>query len=498
MTNLPVSSGERPTQPLRAGQLALLWACCAVSPAIYRFANLSLPPLVAFAMLALGGVLSMLAVALLVRSAKRHGLGFAGACRAVLGSRGGSLLLLVRWAVGMVWLVYWAENTARWITILVQRLPNMPQLGRLGQSIGGVSFLTWMLMAMGLLFAWGVMAGGVVRIVHWAKAGLVLAILSAGGLLVLGGNASQGFGTWWMRTPAWRMADGFGVAGMVTLLLLPLLLSSSDLLCAGRAAIGPGLSRNGRSGGGRAGIWMAWISVPLMAVCIAFVGACLASASMAVRQGLDFSPIADGAGFGGYAGALAGVVLESSLWVMGAPLWGFAMTSGALSGAVPRLHVLQGSVVTLLITIMAAPWIVLLPARSWSWETVALWVAAPWGLLLADEWIWRRGKVWMNALAAGDDPTYGAWGGVSLAGLLGLIAGWMWHPTMVIRWGGSSLFVAWTRSPYAMPLAMILGMLVAAGVYLLVRPLENTMLQRLRRYSATTEASIKSSTVAGA
>ncbi len=458
-------------------QLAPLWAVVGLSPGIYELACGRLPVLPALVALAAALGLTALFGALLSRSAGRFGIGYAPLCRAAFGARGALVPILLRWLIGVVWLGLWASQIGQAVVALVSTLGSAPAFLRtpLGQDLAG-----WGIAAALVVGAWLVARGGMSRVVRVAIVSVLTVALVGFGLVVFAGIESKGFGSWFGRAPGWTAPDLFGAIARAVGLTLPALLVCSDW---GRFRRG----RNGRTPAHERSALdiVAPAAVIPVGVAVAFAGALLASASHALGAGAAGAPIADAARFGGWPGGLVAAVLVTGMWLGAAPLVGVYSTSLAACAVVPRRI---GYHVGLGITGVGALAVVPLARASSAWgveSTSMLWVlAAPFGVLFADEIVVRRGRLLLEELYL-FSRHYGPVGDVTLSALLALVLGWLLHPEVTAR------LLAWLPASAAEIAAAVARVqpdvrafagsaLVAGLAYALFAPLERLAFGRRR------------------
>jgi len=459
-------------------QLAPMWAVIGMSPGIYSFACSKLPVAPALLALAVGlGATALLGVAL-SWSAARFGIGFTPLCRAAFGARGAALPILLRWLVGVVWLGLWASHLGSSMVAVAATMRGTPaflhtQTGQdaVGWGIGGVLILA----------AWLVARGGMSRVSWVAMASVLSVILVSFALVVYAGITSKGFGTWVGRSVVWSVPDLFGAVARVIGLTLPALIACSDWerFRRGRDASTPAIRRSLLD-------TLSPASIVPVGVALGFVGALLASASHAVCGQAAGGPIADAVGFGEVPGGVAAVVLVGCMWLGAAPLVGMYSSGLAACGLAPRrfsYHV--GLVVTALGALAIVPVARAVADLGIEASVVLLVLAAPFGVLLVDELVVRRGRVLLEELYL-FSRDYGPVGGVTLSAILALAIGWLLHPELLPRLlahAPASLHQLSAFLGRVQPnvLALAGAALAAGAVYVLLAPLERLVLAGRRR-----------------
>ncbi|MBI3179298.1 MAG: hypothetical protein HYZ27_06525, partial [Deltaproteobacteria bacterium] len=140
--------------------VAMLWLAMATGPGVYAFACGAQGFLTQ--LLALGLGLSFVAgVAVLsTRSAPKYGLAFAPLCRAAMGARGSSLVLLLRVGLGVLYLAAWAAPSGGWVALLVMAGLGVEAPPMLAGAMG------WSAAALLMVVAWVIAARGMARVVR--------------------------------------------------------------------------------------------------------------------------------------------------------------------------------------------------------------------------------------------------------------------------------------------------------------------------------------------
>jgi NCS1 family nucleobase:cation symporter-1 len=455
-------------------QLAPLWAVVGMSPGVYGFACAGLPPVPALLAMAVGLSVTALFGVVLSWSAGRFGIGFTPLCRGAFGPRGAMLPVLLRWLVGVSWLGVWASQLGGSILAVSATVGVTPDFMRtpLGQDAAG-----WGIGAVLVIAAWFVARGGMSRVGWVALASVLAVVLVSFALVVYAGIMSKGFGSWFGRSLAWTAPDLFGAVARVVALTLPGLIACSDWE----------RFRRGRQAPQRSAFdALAPVFLVPVGVGIAFVGALLASASHAVRATAVGAPIADATAFGNLVGGLAAVALVVFMWLGAAPLVGMYSTGLAACGLSPRrvsYHV--GLLLTVVGSLAVIPVVRAAADLGIEMGAVLLALAAPFGIILVDELVVRRGRVLLEELFL-FSKEYGPMGGVTGSALLALVVGWLLHPE-ALTWllprlpdAARPLFDYVSRvQPEVMALAGVA--LVAGAIYALFAPIERGILRDRKR-----------------
>ncbi len=459
--------------------VVVLWLAAAADPSVYAFACGQVAFLPRLGALALGLTLMAGLAVLATRSAPKYGLAFAPLCRAAMGARGSSLVLLLRAAVGAFYLAAWAAPSGAWLALLVVAGAGGDVQPMVVDAMG------WGAAGLLLVGAWLIAARGMARIVRFARWGVVAAAVLLAVLVVYGGIASRGFGDLKLIDDTWSWGGVTEAAPAAWGLALIGVVSASDWLrfvartSPGRATAGSLKER--------------WLALAMLGgVSLAFVGVLVAAASLVVRGRFDGHPIADAAGFGGLVGGGAGLLLLVGLWSFAAPVVGLYSPALAWCALAPRLVTYRrGVALTVLVAACLVPLWSYLTELGLHLDEAATLLLAPFGVLVADE-LWRRGKIALEELYV-QRSDYAPLGGVRLAGVLGVLCGWLVHPYAAPLVAQVEALSPWLGALSAGARA-IAGFALAFVVYFLIAPFD-VFLARLARRRVP--ASVRSDTATG-
>ncbi len=463
---VPVEATRRWLMP---SDRLVLWAAVGAGPVSYAAAlggerRQALVPLV------LALILTLLLGLALSRSSSRFGAGAVLGMRAAFGPRGARLPLLVRAAIGVLLTASWALMLGTWTGRLVARsVPEEPWFA----SPWGLRSVAWgvalVLFGLGALLA----AGDLPRLRRGLDGLLMLGLCAGFGLVVWAGITSQGFGPLSVEAPMlWarglELFAGLMPVGLVIALSAP----DWERLTCGR-------DQPQRFGFQLAGILAPW-GAPLMAVVTALVGGLLAAASGVVRGSADGHAIPDAAGFGGLAIGWAGVGFSALLWLLPGSLVGLYSPALALVAALPKQFSRRRALLAWVgFAVVAVPLLDLLAAGPY----VASWLlllAPVVGVLLADEWLLRRGQLVLDEIYTAGN-TYGPVFGVRLAAYLAWGLGAVCHPQLL---GVALMQLLVTKFHWvgisAPEVALLGGVILAALGYGVLAPIEGRLAALVR------------------
>ncbi len=461
---LPVEAQHR---RLGARQLFPLWSAGALVPPVYAFMLERSGGREALLAVLFGAVLAVAVAMGLARGAKRYGLSSVPLARAALGCRGAHLWALVRILAALLFGALWLGELGRWMASLCVVASGVSALA-LPVGRGGPMLVALLLAALAAI-AGGVLARrGIDAISRGAATAAAVVFVLGVALVVFAGISSHGFG------PLVAQRTRFHLGA----LLEDTLAAASILLLWATAASDWLRWRKPRAREARGGSWVERViplGVVVAAPLCAGMGYLLASASLGLRGSFDAQAIPDAAGFGGLAAGGLGCLFALALWLAAGPLVVLWSPAVGLVSLWPRLSV-RRAVAFLTVALVAASF-----GSHWlrallDYEQVGLLLAGGVGVLLADELLRRRGQVLLEELYL-YSSTYGPAGGVSLAAVVALLLGWLVHPFV---WALLSPFllgradgvVSFVDSVHARGCGLLLACGGAAGVYLVVRPVE--------------------------
>lgn len=407
--HVPVRLDER---SLSSQSLTFLWIAALSGPAIYSGATRGLPLSQGVLAVTLGMLAAVLVALALHRGARRYGLSSLGLMRAAMGPRGAYLGIIIRVLSAALLGAAWLLELGRWTHNLLLAVVSEPVF-KIKLVGGGPSIVVIVVvlvcLALGMATAWR----GTVAAARVAAVSLLLMGIAGAGLLVFAGIRSRGFGTLLHGKPNTNLNDFLQVVVTTALFSLPGALSAGDWLR---------LAKVGGTGRERLRQRLAPWGVLLFAGVIAWFGLLMASASHVLRQQFDAHPIADAAGFGGLGAGALGLAWALALWLLAGPLWVLLGPALALVGlARPGLNLSRSLVVAALAVLGGVLLLAYMPMVAWKLLAAGSLLGLL-GVLLVDEWLWRRGGVLLEEVFLFGSH-YGVFWGISLAGVLGVLAG---------------------------------------------------------------------------
>lgn len=439
----PTSDKQRKLTVLRD---AVLWTSIGVTPALVSAAHVAGRPVEALVAAAAAVVLAFLVGWALRRTSTRYGVGLVPLCRAAFGPRGAPLVLLARWLVALLWLAAWIAPLSRDGARL--GMASAAALG-LEPTMGSGAAIEWLTLGIGaalvaLLAA--VAARGLRRVLRGAAWAALLAGWAGVALVVFARLLAPGVQVEPGAVSASELVSG---AGGLLFFLVPALLAAPEWLRFARPRAGAGAR------------WVAglaaWAALPA-ALGVVAVHVWVGRAAEGLGRASAGRLVVDAAAFGGLAAGWLALAFGLCVVFWAAPLLALYAPSLALCGVWPRrLRYRRALAITAL---AAAGLVVLLGVRPGIAELLApaaaLLVPVV-GVLLADEWVVRRGRVILEDLYQ-LEGTYRGVAGFGLAGLIALGAGW------------ALLLLVGARTPAGLGAGLVTAFALHAAVGALARP----------------------------